>query len=92
MLKKKRKWRDKKQHKLKMEKVITKIKNTMVNGFLMLTAAWIMFALTFQVYGVFLIATGQDEKMSQISNEISWKIDGTFKNNPDNIWYEGSEK
>jgi hypothetical protein len=23
-----------------------------------------------------------------ISNEISWKIDGAFKNNPNNIWYE----
>jgi hypothetical protein len=24
-------------------------------------------------------------------NEIEWKIDGTFKNNPDNIWYEEPE-
>lgn len=69
-----------------------KIKNTIVSGFLILTGAWIMFALAFQLYGVFLIATAQDEKMAQISNEISWKIDGTFKNNPDNIWYEGAKK
>jgi hypothetical protein len=30
--------------------------------------------------------------MRDISNQISWKIDGTFKNNPDNIWYEGGKK
>ena len=29
---------------------------------------------------------------TKIGNEISWKIDGTFKNNPDNIWYEGPSK
>jgi hypothetical protein len=46
-----------------------------------------MFALVFQLYGVFLIATHQDEEMRRIANEISWKIDGTFKNNPENIWY-----
>jgi hypothetical protein len=26
-----------------------------------------------------------------MANEISWKIDGTFKNNPDNIWYNAEE-
>jgi hypothetical protein len=24
---------------------------------------------------------------TKIGREIEWKIDGTFKNNPDNIWY-----
>ena len=30
--------------------------------------------------------------MRNIVNEIDWKIDGTFKDNPDNIWYEGGKK
>jgi hypothetical protein len=25
-------------------------------------------------------------------NKLEWKFDGTFKNNPDNIWYEGPKK
>jgi hypothetical protein len=26
-----------------------------------------------------------------MANEISWKIDGTFKNNPGNIWYDADD-
>jgi hypothetical protein len=27
------------------------------------------------------------ELNTKIGNEIMWKIDGAFKNDPDNIWY-----
>ena len=30
--------------------------------------------------------------LSKIGNEIMWKIDGAFKNDPNNIWYEGPSK
>ncbi len=70
-----------------MKNLLTKAKNLLFNTFLVLTGAWIIFALAFQLYGVFLITTHQDEEMVRISNEISWKIDGRFKNNPENIWY-----
>ncbi len=70
-----------------MKNLLTKTKNLLFNTFLVLTGAWIMFALAFQLYGVFLITTHQDEEMVRISNEISWKIDGRFKNDPENIWY-----
>jgi hypothetical protein len=53
---------------------------------------WVIFALGFQMFGVYLHFTNQDDLARQISNEISWKIDGTFKNNPDNIWYERPSK
>ena len=66
---------------------MARAKNVLLGTFMILTAVWIMFALTFQLYGVFLVVTDQEDKMTQISNEISWKIDGTFKNNPENIWY-----
>jgi len=59
---------------------------------LVLTSTWILFALSFQLYAVFLQVSGQEEEMARISNEISWRVDGTFKNNPDNIWYEGPSK
>ena len=75
-----------------MKNLLTKTKDLLFNTFLVLSGTWIMFALVFQLYGVFLIATHQDEEMRRITNEISWKIDGTFKNNPENIWYEGNQK
>jgi hypothetical protein len=53
---------------------------------------WIVFALGFQSYFMYLHFSGQDEVATKISNEITWKIDGRFKNNPDNVWYEGVKK
>ncbi len=88
MLKKKKKWRDKTlTHIKKMKNLMARTKSVVVNTFLILTGVWIMFALAFQLYGVFLVATDQEEEMRRISNELSWKIDGTFSNNPENIWY-----
>jgi hypothetical protein len=71
-----------------MKNLMARTKNVVVNTFLILTGTWIMFALAFQLYAVFLVATDQEDKMTKISNEISWKVDGTFKNNPENIWYD----
>ena len=31
------------------------------------------------------------EENLQLANEISWKIDGTFKNSPGNIWYNAAD-
>jgi hypothetical protein len=31
------------------------------------------------------------EENQQLANEISWKIDGTFKNSPGNIWYNAAD-
>ena len=32
------------------------------------------------------------ELETKIGHEIMWKIDGTFKDDPNNIWYEGTKK
>jgi hypothetical protein len=58
------------------------------NLFVWLVAAWIIFAFSTQVYFMYLHFSGQEEKATRISNEVTWKIDGRFKDNPDNIWYE----
>jgi hypothetical protein len=50
--------------------------------------AWLIFALSFMFYCLFLEFTGGQEKLQQMSNEFLWKFDGTFKNHPGNIWYE----
>ena len=61
-------------------------------AYLFFAMTWVVFALGFQVFFLYLMATEQDERATKITNEITWKIDGRFKNNPDNIWYEGSKK
>ena len=49
---------------------------------------WVVFALGVQTFFVYLHFSGQDERAGKISNELTWKLDGRFKNNPDNVWYE----
>lgn len=60
-------------------------------AFLSLVSFWILFALCFQLFFVYLHFSGKDELAGQISNEIMWKIDGTFKNSPGNIWYNAED-
>ena len=53
--------------------------------------AFIGLAFLFQVFFVILQFSGNENLATQIANEISWRIDGTFKNNPENIWYQPEE-
>ena len=75
-----------------MNLLLKNIGQALFKGYLILVSIWIGFALSFQIFGVYLHFTNQDERAIDISNKIAWKIDGTFKNNPDNIWYEEPEK
>jgi hypothetical protein len=68
------------------------IGETIFKGYLALVGLWLVFALSSEMFFTYLVATNQNDRIRDISNKISWKIDGTFKNNPDNIWYEGSKK
>jgi hypothetical protein len=71
---------------------LNKIKEKLALGFAFLCLTWVTFALGFQMFFVYLDLSGQDERVLQYSNELSWKFDGTFKNDPNNIWYEGPKK
>ena len=53
---------------------------------------WLICALSFQVYMIYLEFSGKTETTRAIVNWIEWRIDGTFKNNPENIWYEEPKK
>ena len=53
--------------------------------------AFIGLAFLFQVFFVILQFSGNENIATEIANEITWRIDGTFKNNPDNIWYNADE-
>ena len=59
--------------------------------FLSLVGLWIIFALCFQLFFVYLEFSGKDELQRDIVNWIEWRIDGTFKNDPVNIWYEAED-
>ena len=61
-------------------------------GFMSFCLCWVFFALGFQLFFVYLQFSGQEDRALQYSNEISWKIDGRFKNDPNNIWYEAPKK
>jgi len=59
--------------------------------FIKLVLVWVIVALLFQVSMVMVHFFGPTKMEQNIANEISWKIDGTFKNNPGNIWYQAEE-
>ena len=64
------------------------IKDLITLRFVQLAFSWAIFALSFQVF--MLVTTFVNPELStKIGNELTWKFDGTFKNDPNNIWYEG---
>lgn len=74
------------------QKFFQKLLELLVKIFIVFVGLWMIFALTIQGYMLYLHFSGQEDKTLAISNWFSWKFDGTFKNNPDNIWYEEPKK
>ena len=70
-----------------MQAILTNIRQKFLLGFLYTALAWVFIALFVDLAFIIMMATGYEEKATQISNEIMWRIDGTFKNSPENIWY-----
>jgi len=68
----------------------TAIKEKLIGGFIYLTFGWVLFALSFQCFFLFLHFTNE-KKASELANEISWRLDGTFKSSPENIWYDSKQ-
>jgi hypothetical protein len=59
--------------------------------FVKLVFAWTVLALSFEVFMLITLQTNP-ELNTKVSNAIMWKIDGAFRNSPDNIWYEAPKK
>jgi hypothetical protein len=66
-------------------------KDKLAWAFLSLVGLWIIFALCFQLFFVYLEFSGKHELQRNIVNWIEWRIDGTFKNDPVNIWYDAED-
>ena len=67
--------------------VLLNWKDKVAMAFLSLFVIWVVAALCSQLFFLYLNFSGNEKLSTQISNEIMWKIDGTFKNDPNNIWY-----
>jgi hypothetical protein len=67
------------------------IKEKIVWFFLALFGIWVIGALSFMLYMLFLEFSGDKETMTNIGNQLTWKFDGTFKNDPNNINYNAEE-
>ena len=61
-------------------------------AFLCLFGLWLIFALLFAVFMSYLEMSGRTEMTRDIVNWIEWRIDGTFKNSPENIWYDADKQ
>jgi hypothetical protein len=66
-------------------------RDTLALGFLSLAGIFIGFALIFQLTMLGIHLAGKTELETNIANWFSWKFDGTFKNDPNNIWYNAED-
>jgi len=74
-----------------MKQFIVNLREKAFLAFLSLAGVLIIGALLFQVTFLFLEFSGRSETASQIARELSWKFDGTFKNDPNNISYNTAD-
>jgi len=66
-------------------------KDKVAMAFLYLCLGWVLLAVAFQLTMVGIHIAGKTELEQNIANWFSWKFDGTFKNSPENIWYEAED-
>ncbi len=71
--------------------LVLNLRDKLAWAFISLVGFWIMFALCFQLFFVYLEFSGKHELQRNIVNWIEWRIDGTFKNDPVNIWYDEND-
>lgn len=89
-------WTIKRKYRIKTKTMKTinlnKLSDQIMLSFVKLCCLWVVSALCFEIFCVYLQATGQEQRGQDIINKIEWKFDGTFKDSPDNIWYEAPKK
>ena len=60
-------------------------------AFLSFAGVLIIGALLFQLTFIFLEFSGYSEVATRIGNELMWKFDGRFKNDPNNVSYNAAD-
>lgn len=59
--------------------ILNKLYNGCLNTIVYLALIWVMFALSFQIFFIYLHFSNQNDRARDISNEIMWKLDSRFK-------------
>jgi hypothetical protein len=67
------------------------VRDRFIQGFLLFAMIWIVAALLIQVTAVILQFSGNGEILSRWASNVEHRIDGTFKNDPNNIMYNADE-
>lgn len=74
-----------------MTQLLKNVGEKLITGYVYFVCVWVCIAFMFEIFMLYTHFTDV-EKEQRISNQIKWKIDGLYKNNPNNIWYEGPAK
>jgi hypothetical protein len=62
-----------------MKPILNKLYNIFLNIIVYSALVWVVFALSFDIFFLYLHFSEQDDRARDISNEIAWKLDGRFK-------------
>ncbi len=77
-----------------MERVRTlalSVRDRFFQFFLVFAFTWIGIAFLFQITAVILTLSGREDIVGNWTTKIEHMIDGTFKNSPENIWYNAED-
>ena len=74
-----------------MIKAVTFLKEKLTLVALELVLVFVILALATQVTFLALEFSGHSNTTARIAHELDWKLNGTFKNSPGNIWYNAEE-
>jgi hypothetical protein len=61
-----------------MKRFFNKLYDITLRAYIYLVLVWVVFALSFQIFFLYLHFTKQEDRARMISNEIMWKLDGRF--------------
>lgn len=75
----------------KVRLITLTIRDRFIQGFLIFTMFWIITALFIQVTAVILQFSGNGDVLGRWATNVSHRIDGRFKNDPNNVMYNSEE-
>jgi hypothetical protein len=75
----------------KIKSIISPFRDRVFHLFIHIILIWVFLAVLFQLTFVVLTFSSNEGVATSISSKLLHIFDGTFKNNPGNIWYKSDE-
>lgn len=75
----------------RVKSITLAVRDRFIQGFLIFAMVFIVVALLTQVTAVILQVSGNEEILGRWASNVEHRIDGTFKNDPNNIMYNADE-